>query len=201
MFYTNPSEVVSPKGRWKCTEILINTGQDGWSAAKGEFDDRPVIVLRWNGNDADQSHGNPQSRGHATWFVLPSELADDVERKVALLSKTIGLLTCKIERPDNYHFGAYRIQATLAENLVKDLCSPLRFPMPAFKTRHWIAEPKFYTADNSGKLIGQFVDGQWLGDLYTNGCEESANPVSIEIFRDAFIRNVTQAIRERSVLD
>jgi hypothetical protein len=40
-------------------------------------------VVRWNGEDAEGSTlGNPQSSGHATWFVLPEWMVEDTLRKV-----------------------------------------------------------------------------------------------------------------------
>jgi hypothetical protein len=41
-----------------------------------EEEDR--IGIRWNGSDDDTGIGNPQSRGNATWFLLPPELENAV---------------------------------------------------------------------------------------------------------------------------
>lgn len=90
MGYTKPETVISPKNRWRFLELLHNTGEDGWSLAKGQWEDngefKPVLAIRWNGNDS--SLGNPQSRGNPTWFVIPGELEDSVLSALPQLKKT-----------------------------------------------------------------------------------------------------------------
>jgi len=36
------------------------------------------VGIRWNGSEDGPGIGNPQSRGNATWFILPEELAQAV---------------------------------------------------------------------------------------------------------------------------
>ncbi len=42
------------------------------SLAVGEWDGQRRLAAGWNGNP-DKPAGNPQSRGVATWFVMPPE--------------------------------------------------------------------------------------------------------------------------------
>jgi hypothetical protein len=51
--------------------------------ALGRWDNRPVLAMRWNGND-NNPIGNPQSRGLPTWFIVPGRF------NVALVSRLSG---------------------------------------------------------------------------------------------------------------
>jgi hypothetical protein len=68
--YTPPDKVRSPKSRWMLSEVLEDLGEWGTSVAVGEWDEKRVLAIRWNG-DADNPNGNPQSRGLPIWFILP----------------------------------------------------------------------------------------------------------------------------------
>jgi len=80
MSYINPRQVVSPK---KSVSNLIpvydgglyENGKEekGWSVALMNWDQRPAVGIRWNGEG--DSPGNPQSRGLPTWFIMPDALA------------------------------------------------------------------------------------------------------------------------------
>ena len=76
MSFIDPKTVTSPKGHWLLLKVVVNTGDGGWSLARGEWDKRPVWASRWNGSDKYEGIGNPQSRGIPTWFVLPDEAGD-----------------------------------------------------------------------------------------------------------------------------
>ncbi len=65
-----PADVVSPKRRWQTITILRDTGNDNDSLALGNWDGSPALGMRWNG-DNNSDIGNPQSRGQATWFIVP----------------------------------------------------------------------------------------------------------------------------------
>lgn len=65
----DPSLVVSPKGRINNIEVVHNFG--AYSVAIMDWDNKPAIGTRWNGNN---SMGTPQSRGIPTWFIMPAEL-------------------------------------------------------------------------------------------------------------------------------
>jgi hypothetical protein len=79
MAYISPETVQSPKGRVADIDVLYDTGPTpaSWSIAKLKWDDVDRIGIRWNGDD-DHLVGTPQSRGKATWFIVPPEIADTV---------------------------------------------------------------------------------------------------------------------------
>jgi hypothetical protein len=70
----HPENVVSPQDKLSELEVIYDAGE--WSVAEfnwqHEDGTRPRIGIRWNGNEYEL--GNPQSSGHATWFVLPENL-------------------------------------------------------------------------------------------------------------------------------
>lgn len=75
MAYMNPSMVRSPKGRVADLDVLHDGGEGSFSIARMTWDGTPdVIGVRWNGG-TKEGLGNPQSRGIATWFILPEPLA------------------------------------------------------------------------------------------------------------------------------
>ena len=83
--YTKPGEVLSPKRRWQLFSVLFDGGPGGVedsnyssvSLAIGRWDDRSVLAMRWNGNEANRN-GNPQSRGLPTWFIVPDQYAQAI---------------------------------------------------------------------------------------------------------------------------
>ena len=79
MAYTEAKDVRSPREHWSLIEVLVDQGERGveddegrWSLAIGEWDGERRLAARWNGGETRPA-GNPQSRGIATWFVLPPE--------------------------------------------------------------------------------------------------------------------------------
>ena len=74
MSYIDPQTVTSPKHSWVLREVIFNTGDDGWSVARGEWAGNEAFGIRWNGSSGDSAIGNPQSRGIPTWFILPEEI-------------------------------------------------------------------------------------------------------------------------------
>jgi hypothetical protein len=70
--YVQPETVFSPKRYWKLLSVLEAGTENSGSVALGRWEDRPVLAMRWNGN-ANNPLGNPQSRGLATWFIVPRE--------------------------------------------------------------------------------------------------------------------------------
>ena len=95
MSYVKPQNVNSPKSRWRLRQVLHDGGEGGWSAAEGQWDDDglwgEVLAIRWNGSEGAEI-GNPQSRGLATWFIIPNELDGAFRNAVAKLPKVGGLL-------------------------------------------------------------------------------------------------------------
>jgi hypothetical protein len=82
MPYIDPHSVLSPRTRLKeVVEVLHDGGPDSWSAAMLDWDGEQCLGLRWNGGD-DSAVGSPQSRGQATWFIVPRELFGTVLEKL-----------------------------------------------------------------------------------------------------------------------
>jgi len=50
--------------------------------ARVNWEDEDRIGIRWNGSAKDPGIGNPQSRGNATWFILPQELEDVILERI-----------------------------------------------------------------------------------------------------------------------
>jgi hypothetical protein len=86
MSYIDPRTVLSPKGSIADIEVIYDGGENSWSLARMKWDDSPVIAMRWNGGSANgqPSIGNPQSRGYPTWFVVPDEVGEAIEKMIQL---------------------------------------------------------------------------------------------------------------------
>lgn len=69
-----PQDVRSPQDTLSDLKVVYDAGD--WSVAEftWKHDDgaRRRVGIRWNGNENEL--GNPQSSGHATWFLLPENL-------------------------------------------------------------------------------------------------------------------------------
>ena len=197
MAFTDPNLVLSPKSRWKLTEIIFSTGSDGWSIASGEWDEVPVLGIRWNGGEKE--NGNPQSRGHQTWFILPGELEGTLFQKIENIKRAGSLVSCEIYQPKDYDFGAWKIKMSLDHNLLHQSgLSDLTFDLPKFSSRECYAEDGFKKFEGNG-LKGLFVDGEWRGDLYSNGIPEEENPIKIEVVKEKLIQNVLKKFKSEIV--
>lgn len=86
MSYIEPSTVISPKASIRSVAVLYNTGPGGWSVARVIWENTQSIGIRWNGTTEGPGIGNPQSRGNATWFIIPGELEQVVWDKIEELS-------------------------------------------------------------------------------------------------------------------
>ncbi len=193
--YIDPNTVVSPKTSWKLKRVIYNSGAGGWSAAEGEWEGTPRLGMRWNGSDTEDGVGNPQSRGHATWFIIPEGLESAMLREIDFLTQTEDVVSCSIKRPNNYDYGAWRIEAKLSSQSLKKLKGcPLIFKLPTLQNRMYYPD-KGYASAIEGELRGVFVDDKWSGDVYSNGISEDENPSKIEAVQEAFIQSVMQAIR------
>ena len=84
--YVAPGDVRSPKRRWTLLEVVHDRGEGHAAVALGYFDGKRKVAVRWNGRGEDNPIGNPQSRGLATWFILPTELHLAVLREVLKLA-------------------------------------------------------------------------------------------------------------------
>ena len=104
MPFLQPEKVHSPRARWKLHRAFHSEGPGKIALAWGHWDGREVIAARWNGSeDSGKSLGNPQSSGHATWFIIPDWMAASVLRAVhprcsaAEDSHLVGNLVSKFE--------------------------------------------------------------------------------------------------------
>jgi hypothetical protein len=108
--YVIPIDVTSPKRQWTLVGVLFDRGENDIAVAMGLWNGTPVLAMRWNGGE-ENPIGNPQSRGLATWFIVPDEFRKailDRLQKVApekyLLSKEYFMnavvLTNTIPLPD-----------------------------------------------------------------------------------------------------
>lgn len=194
MPYVDPNTVDSPKAIWKLNEVLISTGQGGWSIAKGIWDKEEVIGIRWNGSDDDGAGpGNPHSRGYATWFIIPNELENVVLREIENLKKSRDALKIRIQKPENYDPGAWKIEATLSNDITKSISGEVIFSLPDLPHRFCRADQGFSTA-RGNEICGIFKNGRWEGHLYSNGIAEEKNPSGIKLFEDTIKRNIEEAI-------
>lgn len=87
MSYVDPAMVLAPRSSVRSVEVLYNSkGSGGWSVARVRWEGPEGVTecvgIRWNGSDESPGIGNPQSRGNATWFILPEELEAAVLEKV-----------------------------------------------------------------------------------------------------------------------
>jgi hypothetical protein len=81
MAYVEPATVWAPKASIRSVEVLYNRGAGEWSVARVVWEGREKIGIRWNGENGP-GLGNPQSRGNATWFILPEELEEPILNKI-----------------------------------------------------------------------------------------------------------------------
>ena len=73
MAYVSPKDVKSPRESWTLIDVLFDGGEESTHAlAVGEWEGRRCLAMRWNGTK-DRPMGNPQSRGIATWFIVPDD--------------------------------------------------------------------------------------------------------------------------------
>ena len=75
----SPEDANSPRQRWSLIAILDYGKTDRGALAIGRWDNKPVLAMRWNGT-AENPIGNPQSRGLATWFILPEKYVEAILR-------------------------------------------------------------------------------------------------------------------------
>ncbi len=81
MAYIEPATVWAPRASIRSVDILYNSGSGGWSIAKIDWESKETLGIRWNGGDGP-GLGNPQSRGNATWFILPEQLHDAILSRI-----------------------------------------------------------------------------------------------------------------------
>lgn len=93
MAYVEPHTVYAPRVSVRAVEVIHDEGPNEWSVARVNWEDEERIGIRWNGGDGP-GVGNPQSRGRATWFIVPRPLEQAVLEAVEdfKLSKPGGLI-------------------------------------------------------------------------------------------------------------
>ena len=69
----NPENVIYPLKNIKDVKVLYTDETDNFSIASVLWNDNNRIAIRWNGYG--DNLGYPQSRGKATWFILPQKVA------------------------------------------------------------------------------------------------------------------------------
>ena len=68
-----PENVIYPRKSIKDVKVLYTDETDNFSIASVLWNGDKRIAIRWNGGE--DSLGYPQSRGKATWFILPQKVA------------------------------------------------------------------------------------------------------------------------------
>jgi len=194
MSYVAPETVVSPKALWVLGEVIINTGDGGWSIAKGTWDGSEVLGIRWNGSSDDSGPGMPQARGFPTWYVLPGELETVVLREIDNIKKDVDAVSIEIGKGDDYDPGAWTIKAKLSEQMVKSIGNEkVIFTLPDLLNR-FCRPDKNYSAVRGNVICGQFINGMWEGHLYSNGISEDKNPTDLGSFKETLTKYIKEAI-------
>lgn len=68
-----PENVISPIKKVKNVKVLYTDENDNFSIVSLLWCGNKRIAIRWDGSD--DGLGFPQSRGKATWFILPQKVA------------------------------------------------------------------------------------------------------------------------------
>lgn len=194
MPYVDPNTVTSPQHSWKLKKVLFDSAQmsrqGGWSVAEGEWEGKPCIGVRWNGDAS--SNGNPTSRGYATWFILPDGLVEAVLKEVEFLKREV--VTCEVTQPEGYDFGAWRVVVTVRDDVPGRIPEELGFSLPDLPKRLCHPDQGYFCATGRG-ILGSLKNGSWMGHVYSNGVAEEENPTTIDEVRESFIHNIKKAIQ------
>ncbi len=92
MIYKKPETVKSPKNKISQVDVIydgggLKAGDTGFSIAIVTWGGQRKLAMRWNVSENEwyspsktsgmkECVGNPQSRGYATWFVIPTQIFD-----------------------------------------------------------------------------------------------------------------------------
>ncbi|ANJ76418.1 hypothetical protein PQH03_29010 [Ralstonia insidiosa] len=121
--------------------------------------------------------------------------------KAALVREIIQVVNpwvnCRIFRPDAYDYGAWRVEMSLGQAGLAALgSSRLVFDIPRHQERLVVPDKEYLFDINpaQAKHLGQFQDGIWAADVYSNGISEDANDVKIDQLRKQFVRSVYQKL-------
>lgn len=117
--YVKADQCKAPRNSWTLIQVLVDQGasdekEGRWSLAVGEWEGERRLAARWNGTD-ERPAGNPQSRGIATWFVLPPEFEAPLMSIVPAdkLALARALLTYKMFNAENVDVDTNETMATL----------------------------------------------------------------------------------------
>ncbi|TDR40483.1 hypothetical protein DFR29_113185 [Tahibacter aquaticus] len=198
MAYVDPNEVVAPRDQWKLGGVLYSTGtgdtqQPGWAVCEGLWNGERAIGVRWNGQDGETAKGNPQSRGHPTWFILPSELEAPVLEAVAQQKEKRDAVFCEIESPVDYMPGAWRITARLSKKTHEKVGPRFAFPLPKLPLRMCRPSDAHLTVNVVGgatEIWGQFVEGLFEGHIYVHDIDATKDSADIESFKQSFVQKI-----------
>src|SRR6218665_2350846 len=135
---------------------------------------------------------------HGEFFIYAPEHQGDDSQSIrslraalarAILPQLPTRVRCFIFRPDNYEFGAWRIEMRLT-SAIRQLWdgSPFLFELPSLPRRNIIMGSAFRSDDR----VGRFIGGIWKADLYTNGIPEEENPTSLMAVKRALLQCVDQ---------
>jgi len=83
MAYIEPQTRLAPRASVRTVDVIYDAGE--WSVARVNWEGDDRIGIRWNGGDGP-GVGNPQSRGKATWFIMPEPLQQVLLEKAEHLS-------------------------------------------------------------------------------------------------------------------
>lgn len=124
-------------------------------------------------------------------------VASFVTREYGHLSDRINV---HIFRPEGYDEGAWRVTIKLRDP--KEMTwrgKQIPFHLPELEKRLIRSDDEYVAVvfdkqTNDPTLGGQFNDGEWRGHIYSNGCPESVNPITIYQVREALTLTITQTI-------
>jgi hypothetical protein len=198
MGYRKPDEVVAPKSRWELKKVICNTGQGGWAAAEGIWDDEPALGIRWNGDDDSGAHGSPQSHGNPTWFIVPPELVETVRDLAHKLDDAMSFVECSIDVPEDFAYGVFKVTINVHGKLREAIAErEVAFDMPLLAKRFFRPDTGFWTppVSGEGRPRGLLKSGVWKSIVQTNGIAEDDNPTKMDVVKDALIASVLQALK------
>ena len=137
--------------------------------------------------------------------VLLREIIEEfVHRNYPKLSDRIRV---RIHKPEDYNLGAWRVTIKLrkpSEALWRGTPIPFELP-PNLPKRRLASDPEYLAVvvsrDTQEQILGgRFIDGEWRGHLYSNGCPEPENPTSIEAVEQALIKTIEELLTRFSTI-
>jgi hypothetical protein len=109
-------------------------------------------------------------------------------------------VTVHIFQPPGYDYGVWRTIIKLRNPAEMTwVGKPIPFHVPELPKRRLHSDPEYLAVVFDQKtqepdLGGQFVEGEWRGHLYSNGCAEAENPTAIADVRSALTSTVEKII-------